>query len=44
MKWNEHRLLRVSVQIYNTQADIEALVSAVGRLSEEWRSPAGGSR
>ncbi len=43
MKWNEHRLLRVSIQIYNTQADIEALVSAVGRLSEERRSPAGGS-
>ena len=32
MKWNEHRLLRVSVQIYNTKADVDALVSAVARL------------
>jgi len=29
LRWNGHTLLRVSVQAYNTQADIEALIQAL---------------
>lgn len=32
MSWNERSLLRVSVQGYNSRADVEALAAAVGRL------------
>jgi isopenicillin-N epimerase len=30
--WNGRSLLRVSIQCYNSQADVDALVSAVGRM------------
>jgi isopenicillin-N epimerase len=30
--WNGQPMLRVSVQGYNTQEDIDALVSALGKL------------
>jgi isopenicillin-N epimerase len=33
--WNGRSLVRVSVQGYNTRADIEALVAAVARLIAE---------
>jgi len=37
-EWAGRRLVRVSIQGYNTRADVEALVSAVARLiSEEKR-------
>jgi isopenicillin-N epimerase len=36
--WNNRRLLRVSIQGYNTAADVEALVAAVARLIAEERA------
>ena len=35
MTWNDRRLLRISVQGYNTRADTEALVAALARLLAE---------
>jgi isopenicillin-N epimerase len=35
--WNGRRLVRVSIQGYNTEADVEALVAAVARLIAEER-------
>jgi isopenicillin-N epimerase len=36
--WNGRSLVRVSVQGYNTRADVDALVAAVGRLISDERS------
>jgi isopenicillin-N epimerase len=35
MAWNEQRLVRISIQGYNTQADVEALVDALQTLRED---------
>jgi len=39
MTWNDRRLLRISVQGYNTREDIDALTSVLaGLLAEPSRS------
>jgi isopenicillin-N epimerase len=36
--WNHHKLIRVSVQGYNTKKDIDALMNALKKLKKVWHS------